>query len=181
MIINQNLVPYLIIFFPKKVIMKTPLFLGCLCWAFCSYGQSLDQYVIGSVGNFSSNSTNSTLSWTLGEVVINTASSSSAILTQGFQQPIIIVPTGTNTLIDNSLSINVFPNPTLEQITVQKESNELLKASLINVLGQTIETYDLLDNTTQINLDQLPAANYLLHVQTLDKRTIQTFKIQKVQ
>ena len=33
----------------------------------------------------------------------------------------------------------------------KKEGNELLKADLINVLGQVIETYDLLDNNTQIS------------------------------
>lgn len=160
--------------------MKTSFILGLLCCATFSFGQSLDQYVIGSVGDFGSNSSNSTLSWTIGEVVVNTASSGAVILTQGFQQPIIITTEIAN-LQDNSLSISVFPNPTLEQITIQKEGNNLLKAELINTLGQVLATYDLSDNSTSINLNQLAAANYLLRIQSLDKKLIQTFKIQKIQ
>ena len=67
--------------------MKTHLLFGLILLANCSFGQSLDQYVIGTAGNFSNTASTSTLSWTLGEVIINTANSSTAILTQGFQQP----------------------------------------------------------------------------------------------
>lgn len=161
--------------------MKAHFLFCCLLLASSSYGQSLEEHVIGSVGNFSSNSGGSTLSWTLGEVIINTASSSTAILTQGFQQPILVNPLGTTDVHNNSFGLQVFPNPTMEQITVQKEQTDRLKAELINVLGQVIKTYDLLDNNTQINLDQLPAANYLLRIRTLDNEPIQTFKIQKIQ
>ena len=121
-----------------------------------------------------------TLSWTLGEVITSTENSSTAILTQGFQQPIIIIPSSTANLENRATGIVVFPNPTARQITIQKEQSEPLKAELINVLGQVIGFYNLSDNSTLIDLQQLPAANYLLRIRSLNNEAIQTFKIQKI-
>lgn len=147
----------------------------------CSYGQSLEQFVIGSAGNFSSTSTGSTLSWTLGEPLISTSNSSTAILTQGFQQTILVNPLSTNTVLNQGIHLQVFPNPTLEQITLKKENQGTLTAELLDILGQSIGQYSLTNTQTTISLETLPAATYLLCVRDLDHQIIKTFKIQKTQ
>lgn len=160
--------------------MRIPLLFCCILFVCQLSAQSLEQHVIGSAGNFSTTASSATLSWTLGEVITTTESSTSAILTQGFQQPIIINPLSVPDLGYNDLDIRVFPNPTVEQITIQKNQDEAMKAQLINVLGQIIGEYPLNDFQTQLDLRDLPAANYLLQVKTDDNLTVQTFKIQKI-
>ncbi|WP_264793647.1 T9SS type A sorting domain-containing protein [Aureispira anguillae] len=161
--------------------MKTLLFLTFSLIATQSYGQSLEQYVIGTAGDFGLNSGGTTLSWTLGEPIVSTENSSTAILTQGFQQPIVVNSLSTNQALTPSISLQVFPNPTFQELSIQKDISSNLKAELFDILGQRIAQYDLVDNTTRIDLNNLPAAHYLLRVSKLDKTSIQTFKIQKIQ
>ncbi|MBN2174518.1 MAG: hypothetical protein JW731_10310, partial [Bacteroidales bacterium] len=56
---------------------------------FFAFAQSVSPEVIASAGDYFENSTGS-LSWTLGEVMNETFSNGSNILTQGFQQPFIV-------------------------------------------------------------------------------------------
>lgn len=146
-----------------------------------SYGQSLEQFIIGSAGNFSSTSTGASLSWTIGEPIISTENSNTAILTQGFQQPLVVTPLSTNSKLNQQISLQVFPNPTLEKITLEKETNTALKAELLDILGQSIGHYSLIEHQTILSLETLPAANYLLCIRDLNGQIIQTFKIQKTQ
>lgn len=168
--------------FTKKILpIRKPFLLFCfLLLTHLSYSQSLDQHVIGSAGNFSATSSSTTLSWTVGEMITTTESSGNAILTQGFQQPVLVNPLSINSTNPNAFSLQVFPNPSLEQITIQKDQKENLKAELIDILGQVIGQYSLQDSQTQIDLSQLPSANYLLRIRSLDNEPLQTFKIQKI-
>ena len=161
--------------------MKAHFLLFFFFLASYSYGQSLEQFIIGSAGNFSSASTGTSLSWTLGEPMISTENSSSAILTQGFQQPLVVTPLSTNLSQNQSVNLQVFPNPTLEKVTLEKETNTALNAELLDILGQSIDHYSLVENQTIISLETLPAATYLLCIRALNGQIIQTFKIQKTQ
>lgn len=146
-----------------------------------SYGQSLEQFVLGSTGNFSNTSTGSSLSWTIGEPLVSTQNSSSTILTQGFQQPLVVNPLSTNIALNQNIHLQVFPNPTLEQITLKKEIETPLNAELLDILGQSIGHYSLTKSQTTISLETLPSATYLLCIRGLDQQIIKTFKIQKTQ
>lgn len=146
-----------------------------------SYGQSLEQFVLGSAGNFSNTSTGTSLSWTIGEPLVSTQNSNNSILTQGFQQPIIVNPLSTNLTLNQGIQLQVFPNPTLEQITLKKETNKALNAELLDILGQSLGYYLLTEKQTMISLETLPSATYLLCIRSLDQQIIQTFKIQKTQ
>ena len=145
-----------------------------------SIGQSLEQQVIGSSGNFSSTTTGTTLSSTTGEVITNTANSGTAILTQGFQQPVIITSLTSDKLSDNQ-EITLFPNPSDYQITIIKEHSEVLYAELIDVLGQVISTHKLTEKNTEVNLEKLASGTYFFKINNNTKQTVQTFKIQKIQ
>ncbi len=56
-----------------------------------SFCQHNNQSVIAAAGNISK-AGNITLEWTLGEPVIETVSTTLGLLTQGFHQPLLIVP-----------------------------------------------------------------------------------------
>lgn len=161
--------------------MKTPLLIYFLFLSIVSYSQSLEQAIIGAAGNFSTTSGGSTLSWTIGEPTSSTESSNSAILTQGFQQPVSVNPMPINKHFKEAVSIQVFPNPTAQKITIQVNKTINLKADLINILGQTIDSYLINKATSSIDLEALPAANYLLQIYNPETSSIKTFKIQKIQ
>ena len=160
--------------------MRIFLTFCCLMLAFLGRSQSLELHVIGSAGNFSTSSSGASLSATIGEIAITTESSSSAILTQGFQQSMIMV-TPITEIEKNLLGIQVFPTPTTQLITVKKEQQEILFAELIDVQGKVLSTYKLTKETTEIDLKDLPSSTYFLTVKATDKQAIQTFKIQKIQ
>jgi len=160
--------------------MRIFLTFCCLLLAFLGKGQSLELHVIGSAGNFSASSSGATLSATVGEIVITTESSNSAILTQGFQQSMIMV-TPITEIDKNTLGIQVFPTPTTQLVTVKKEQQEILFAELIDVQGKVLSKYKLTKETTEIDLKDLPSSTYFLTVKATDKQAIQTFKIQKIQ
>ncbi|WP_052599954.1 T9SS type A sorting domain-containing protein [Aureispira sp. CCB-QB1] len=159
--------------------MKTHILFYFLFLATYSYAQSLEQFVISSAGNFSNTSTGTTLSWTVGEPMISTESSNTAILTQGFQQPIDVNPLSVDIKLNQDIRLQVYPNPTSEQITFQKETDKTLKAELFNMLGKSIGHYSITQRQTNISLQHLPSATYLLRIQDLDQQIIKTFKIQK--
>lgn len=159
--------------------MKTHILFYFLFLATYSYAQSLEQFVISSAGNFSNTSTGTTLSWSVGEPMISTESSNTAILTQGFQQPIDVNPLSVDIKLNQDIRLQVYPNPTSEQITFQKETDKTLKAELFNMLGKSIGHYSITQRQTNISLQHLPSATYLLRIQDLDQQIIKTFKIQK--
>lgn len=146
-----------------------------------THAQSLEQFAIGSAGNFSTSSTGSSLSWTLGETVITTENSNNTILTQGFQQPIVVNPLSTHLALGQNIQLQVFPNPTLEKITIQKETDTTLEGELLDILGQSIGHYTLTEDQTTISLETLPPATYLLCIRSGEHQIIKTFKIQKTQ
>lgn len=89
--------------------MKNPLVVIILFTASISI-QAQQLEVAAAAGDFCENSSGS-LSWTLGEVAIETLVGANLILTQGFQQSKLTVTT-----IDDmqllGIELSVFPNPT---------------------------------------------------------------------
>lgn len=97
-----------------------------------------DMFLISCGGNFFANSAGS-VSWSVGEPIIKTASSPGNDVTQGFQQGNIYV-TGIEEL--SELKISVFPNPASDIVTISSdESAELNMYDMSGrmVLNQLIE------------------------------------------
>jgi hypothetical protein len=114
--------------------MKKPIsfFLFFLVFPLCIYAQEISQEVISSSGNYTDGSSGQ-LSWTLGDLAVETCSAGEVSLTQGFQQPFYEVTAAFENLECNIL-IQVYPVPSSDFITV--EFNELqnnLKVILYNL------------------------------------------------
>lgn len=66
------------------------------------------------------------LAWTIGEPVTATVSNGTSTLTQGFQQPTLLIATAQNEQND-LLSLLVYPNPTADYVTLKlDQSNQTL-------------------------------------------------------
>ena len=74
-------------------------------------------------------------------------------------------------------SIQVFPNPFSENVTIQRESFEEIKIELLNSLGQVVHSEHPKSLSTTINTEQLPSGAYFLKVSSTNN--IETFKLIK--
>jgi len=117
-------------------------------------------------------------SWSIGECIVETASDASISLTQGFQQPDMIITAITDPLPGNTL-ISVYPNPTTDQIYIQILSPEdrNFQAELFNLQGHKLQSKSFNGSVTQFYIKHLPAGTYLIKISTSNEHTL--FKIQK--
>ena len=131
--------------------------------------QSLSPSVIASGGGFSANGT-AMLSFTTGELtMVETFSSGSSILTQGFQQPEDF-NTGITVVAPQGPGTSVFPNPATESINLLSDFNEAgrLRLLLTDALGRTVLQGDELEipgGTSRISQDVSRVASgvYFIH------------------
>jgi hypothetical protein len=79
----------------------------------------------------------------------------------------ITVPPVSSSQIKKQLSLNIFPNPITDFITIDFQDFKIqqpVKIDIINVLGQIQKTVFITDNLSQINLSELPKGIYYLSI-----------------
>ena len=170
----------------KNINMKTLIIsFGLVAFiAISVMGQSLERQVIGSAGGYDV-AGGVSLSFTIGEPVVETAISGSVVLTQGFQQPDDI-GVGIKEEIKIKMDYTVYPNPTENLIFIEMTTEEQVevKITLVNTLGQTIDELSmtsLVNGTVKetMDLSLLAAANYILVMSDLSGNVLESFKIKK--
>jgi len=139
--------------------------------------QVTGQQLVSTSGGYYTNS-NGSLSWSLGEPVINTLAASNSILTQGFQQ---YVRTGTAVpTIAGKGTFEVYPNPSSIYINIDLNNDQVLKYQfrLYDMNGRIVK--DESPNTSnyyRMNIDGIPSGVYLLEI--ISDTGINSFKIIK--
>ena len=162
----------------KKIIILT---IGIL-YTLSVSGQQLSHEVISSAGDYFKGS-NATLSWTIGEAVIETFNGTNCILTQGFQQPFISV-TGIKKLEDKNLEIKVFPNPASDFLNVRFIATEKIDLiiELIDLNGKVLLNEEIVTDQLikQINFTHFKSGSYFLRIRKTDGQLLEIYKIQKI-
>ena len=164
--------------------MKTSIFLVMLF--FISFGikaQQISASVITTAGHVNKSSTFS-LIWTLGEVVIETDTSTTNQLTQGFQQPEYLYVSINNT-VGESLSIAAFPNPTKGKVNFRVKSSDVkkLKIDIFDITGRLVgnkEINILTGETSTIDISTLTPNIYFMRIYLPDGSLFETVKIIKI-
>jgi len=130
-------------------------------------------------GGIASN-TSGTVNYSVGQIVYTTNSESIGSVSQGIQQPYEIFSLGTDDFPNISLKMLVYPNPTISLVNleIQGLTYNTLEYQLFDIMGKEISTQKISQSETQIPLENLPAATYLLNVSDQTK-IIKTFKIIK--
>jgi hypothetical protein len=144
--------------------------------AFVGISPILSQEVIAIGGQYLSNSSGS-ISYTIGETVIETLTGSNNILTQGFQQTNLIV-TAINEAKRLNFEISAYPNPTQDfiRLRIGKENIKGMQYLLYDLNGKLIDKHKLLNQETDISFEHLAPASYILKI--LDKKTeLKSFQI----
>ena len=140
----------------------------------------LSQEVIATGGEFSKNN-NGSIGYTIGEPVIETFKGTSGSLTQGFHQTFILVTT-INESTGLDYEINVFPNPALDfiRLKMNRDNTSNPQYFLFDGAGHVVQQNRILQNETDIFLNDLPSATYILTI--LDnQKELKTVKIVKSQ
>lgn len=138
------------------------------------------QEVISTSGDFHSTGGHS-ISWTIGEPVIDTWTAGSTIISQGFQQPILEI-VSVYEHPDLSFDINAYPNPTSDflNVVVTNGDYEKLSYHLFDINGKLLDSNQIDSESTEIMFVQFPAAMYYLRIMHSNSE-IKTFKIIKNQ
>ncbi len=138
----------------------------------------LAQQTTAAAGGDGSGSGGSVAS-TVGQVVYTTNSGSNGSVAEGVQHPYEILTTEVNTS-PFSISLNAFPNPTVNSVTLQIENlnNEKINLELFDMQGRMLQTKTITDKQTQIDLSSFSSATYILNIIHNNKK-IQSFKLIK--
>ena len=126
---------------------------------------------------------NGSVSYTVGQVAVQSIEASAASLTEGVQQPYEIQTVGVDNYPAITLNAAVYPNPTADRIVLEINNVETfhetsLQAMLFNANGQHIQTVNVVGLQTTINMSALAAGTYYLRV-TADQQTLKIFKVVK--
>lgn len=147
--------------------MKRSLLIFSLILLSLAASSQLKQDVIASAGGFNA-APGISISWTLGETIIPTFTSTdnTLILTHGFQQQLIITAIEENlgTLVD----IKVFPNPASDNVNIRfgEAPDAEVNLTVVSSQGKPVKIIVIEAGTLeeQINLQELPAGIYYLRL-----------------
>ena len=145
------------------------LLLILLCLPMIGFGQVTTPSVVSSSGN-SYNNGGVNMDYTLGEIVVETHSNSTTILTQGFHQGVLKV----NTSVENiDIKTKVFPNPTTNFLIVELEKNVNADILVYDINGKIVIKDKLNDEQKkQLDFSFLTQGNYFLHINIADKKSV---------
>lgn len=155
--------------------MKTIFFtIICLTFSIAVFSQE----VIATAGETFENDEIS-ISWTLGETIIETFESDEIILTQGFHQDTYEI-TAIPEFQDPNLTISLFPNPASEEFFIKYEGDEFgsYEIGIFDLKGNLMDKRVIHDELTGINISNLKSAEYIISVFDKDK-TFRSYKLIK--
>ena len=136
------------------------------------------QEIISTCGDYEETISGS-ISWTIGEPVIETFSNETNILTQGFQQSKLTVTNITENQF-NGIEINAFPNPTNDFILVKTKTNNKtnMDICLFDLKGNLIFKQKMINKEQNIKMNNYNSGTYILKI-TENNKEIKTFQIIK--
>jgi hypothetical protein len=152
------------------------IFLVISIFAVPTFGQSFNPEVISSGGD-SYSQINGKMDVTIGETITDTQLENSTYLTQGFQQGNLFVSQIEENSIVNSFSINVFPNPAINEISISSDAEEPMSVYLYDLNGKLLLS-ETMNMTLILDFSSYAAGSYFLKLTT--GNTISTYIIQKV-
>lgn len=155
----------------------TVLIIGILI-VHIGFSQTLTPEVYATSGDYFTNTANS-LSWTLGECVIETYESVNYSLTQGFQQTNYSV-TSIQENENENYSVIVYPNPASDFINICRKSDgaEKSRLDLLDMTGKIVYTASF-EKDLQLNLLGYKDGAYLIRISDERSSLSYTYKLQK--
>jgi len=158
--------------------MKTLAIITLLSLVFISSSLSA-QDLVSSGGKYLQSS-NISLSGTLGEPIIKTIGNQQFKLSQGFQQS-NLVATAINKIQKSDFSLSVYPNPIVAYLNIDiKEGHaHKLAYSLIDISGRELVKRKVNSSLVEVDMQAYKSGIYLLNIYKQNGDPIQNFRIVK--
>jgi hypothetical protein len=162
--------------------IRTQLFVlvFILAGALMAAGQSLSPTVISASGG-SGSANGASLSWTTGELMVQTFSSDSLLLTQGFQQGNYSISTAVNEFRELQMDVEIFPNPVKHTLSIDFQGmvERTARLRLMNLTGKTLMTRNIAnpEGVYRLNMSGYSPGTYMLEIRVDNSR--KAFKIVK--
>lgn len=158
------------------------LFFGTVC----GYSQNISPSIIAPAGA-SDKTGQIQLDWTLGEIAVETSATSDGLLTQGFHQPLLILPANFISVLPRPIvtgfTIRVNPNPVqaVLNINLQSLNESKVDIRLSDINGKTMYRTSAYSNgsSVKINMQHLSSGIYLLYIINSTGSVINTYRIVK--
>jgi Secretion system C-terminal sorting domain len=146
----------------------------------CLFGISMNsqESILASGGNASS--AGGSVSYSVGQIAYVYANDSGGSASQGIQQPFEIFVLGINDFPEITLQMNVYPNPTKANATlnIANYNAENISYELFDLSGKQIVSQKITSTATQIQMEEVSSAIYFLKILDQNK-VLKTFKIIK--
>ena len=120
------------------------------------------------------------VAYSIGQAVYTTNKGTNGSVAQGVQNAYEIFTVGSKETAFN-ISLTAFPNPTIENLTLQISdyNNEKLSYQLFDMQGKQLSNGQIATQQTQINMNSLPSATYFIYILNQQNKKVQSFKIIK--
>lgn len=153
---------------------KPIIFLILLCISTLTRGQE----AVVSGGNYHSNNSGS-VSWGLGEAVIQTFATMDNIITQGFQQTKLTI-TSVEEIPGLDFAITAYPNPAHDFVNLKVDTDDLkdLLYEMFDQNGRMLKRGVIDNNPMSVQVSSMPIGVYFLRV-IYNGKMLKTFKIVK--
>lgn len=142
------------------------------------HSQSIDSDVVSASGQtFINNDVQ--LSFTVGELVINTEERENIVLTQGIHQSSLIV-TKLDALVDIDFDIKIYPNPVISRLNIDISKSELslLQYKLFDMNGVLITSDIIHHQNSTIDFLNYKAGIYILSIYNEEGDILESYKLQ---
>lgn len=139
------------------------------------------QESINTTGGNASGSGKSSVSYSVGQLLYKTDSTTFGSMAQGVQQPYeISVVTGIEEAVGIKLSLSAYPNPTTDYLTLEVKDFDLsaLYFYLYDMKGKLLQNEKIKSIQTSIDMSNLEPGSYFIKVIRKNKE-LKTFKIIK--
>jgi hypothetical protein len=146
--------------------------------------QQISTSLIGSAGDYFTTET-MTLSWSMGEVAVETFSINDLYLTQGFHQA-----NDFSTIISHPVvsiqKIKVFPNPTSHSFTVEfsdakgVENDNTYEIQIFNMEGQLLRSKTIIESRNSVDIEHFNTGTYIVRIRNNRSDYNQNFILEKI-
>lgn len=123
---------------------------------------------------------NGNISFTLGQLFINTNTSSSGSISEGIQQSIELYTLNIPSLNPLEVKANLYPNPTSDFVMLSIKNTNItgLSYEIFDVNGRNLLSKKISQSDSPISLQNFASGIYILKVNHSNK-TLKTFKLLK--
>jgi hypothetical protein len=120
------------------------------------------------------------VAYSIGQVIYTNNNSANGSVAQGVQHAYEIYSVVINET-ELNIYVNIFPNPTLDNLTLQINdfNNEKLSFELFDTQGKLLMKEQILAKKTQLNTNNLPRASYFVNIINQENQKVHSFKIIK--